>query len=107
MYAIPERLLYNTLFCRRRITVVNIGWYPGHMNKARKDIIKALKSSDAVIEIVDARLPRSSANPMLNSIIGQTPRLRVLNKADLADPAVTARWLDYYGTHESFQAMAL
>lgn len=75
---------------------MNIGWYPGHMHKARKDITKAIRAADAVIEIVDARLPASSANPLLDSIIAGTPRLKVLNKADLADPAVTAAWLAWY-----------
>lgn len=75
---------------------MTIGWYPGHMNKARKDIIKTIQRVDAVIEIVDARLPYSSENPLINEIIGSTPRLKVLNKADLADPKVSKQWLDYY-----------
>ena len=76
---------------------MTIGWYPGHMHKARKDITKALARTDAVIEILDARLPWSSANPMLDRVIGTTPRLRLLNKQDLADPVVTRLWLDHYG----------
>ena len=64
---------------------MTIGWYPGHMHKARKDITTAVKQVDAIVEIVDARLPYASENPMLNKLIGDTPRLRVLNKADLAD----------------------
>lgn len=79
---------------------MTIGWYPGHMHKARKDITKALAKTDAVIEILDARLPWSSANPMLDKVIGTTPRLRLLNKQDLADPAVTQLWLDHYGPHK-------
>ncbi|MES2623951.1 MAG: ribosome biogenesis GTPase YlqF [Pseudomonadota bacterium] len=75
---------------------MTIGWYPGHMHKARKDITLALHQVDAVIEIVDARLPYSSENPLLNRLVGTKPRLRVLNKADLADPEVSALWLDYY-----------
>lgn len=86
---------------------MNIGWYPGHMHKARKDITKALRGSDAVIEIVDARLPWSSANPLLDSLIGDTPRLKVLNKADLADPAVTAQWLDWYRSQGQGHIVAL
>ncbi|MFN0001469.1 MAG: ribosome biogenesis GTPase YlqF [Pseudohongiellaceae bacterium] len=73
-----------------------IGWYPGHMHKARKDITLALQQVDAIIEIVDARLPYSSENPLLNRLIGSKPRLRVLNKADLADPTISAIWLDYF-----------
>ncbi|MES2604131.1 MAG: ribosome biogenesis GTPase YlqF [Pseudomonadota bacterium] len=75
---------------------MSIGWYPGHMHKARKDITEALQQVDAVLEIVDARLPYASENPLLNKLIGSTPRLRVLNKADLADPAVSKLWLAYY-----------
>lgn len=73
-----------------------IGWYPGHMHKARKDITLALQQVDAVLEVVDARLPYSSENPLLNKLIGTKPRIRVLNKNDLADPAVTAQWQQYY-----------
>ncbi|HEY0962853.1 MAG TPA: ribosome biogenesis GTPase YlqF [Pseudomonadales bacterium] len=73
-----------------------IGWYPGHMHKARKDITQALQQVDAVLELVDARLPYSSENPLLNKLIGDRPRIRVLNKNDLADPAVTRQWQQYY-----------
>lgn len=75
---------------------MTIGWYPGHMHKARKDITKALARTDAVIEILDARLPWSSANPMLDRVIDRTPRLRLLNKEDLADPAATDAWIAHY-----------
>lgn len=75
---------------------MTIGWYPGHMNKARKDIMKLLQQVDLVIELVDARLPYSSENPLLNSLINETARLKVLNKTDLADPATTKLWLDFY-----------
>jgi ribosome biogenesis GTPase A len=75
---------------------MTIGWYPGHMHKARKDITLALHQVDAVIEVVDARLPYSSENPLLNRLIGQKPRLRILNKADLADPEVSKRWLAWF-----------
>lgn len=73
-----------------------IGWYPGHMHKARKDITRALQQVDALIEVVDARLPYASANPLLNSLVGERPRLRILNKADLADPLVSAQWLAHF-----------
>lgn len=73
---------------------MTIGWYPGHMNKARKDIIKALLNVDMVIELVDARLPYSSENPLLNSLIANKARIKILNKADLADPVITKLWLD-------------
>ncbi|MDC0598449.1 ribosome biogenesis GTPase YlqF [Gammaproteobacteria bacterium] len=83
-----------------------IGWYPGHMNKARKDITKTIARVDAVIEIVDARLPYSSENPLIHTIMGATPRLKVLNKADLADPEVTRQWLNYY-QENNIKAVAL
>jgi ribosome biogenesis GTPase A len=66
------------------------------MNKARKDITLALQQVDAVIEIVDARLPYSSENPLLNKLIGAKPRLRLLSKADLADPHVSNQWVSFY-----------
>ncbi|MDG2091029.1 MAG: ribosome biogenesis GTPase YlqF [Gammaproteobacteria bacterium] len=75
---------------------MTIGWYPGHMNKARKDIIKLLQQVDLVIELVDARLPYSSENPLLNSLIGDIARLKILNKTDLADPSTTNLWLEFY-----------
>lgn len=73
-----------------------IGWYPGHMNKARKDIMKAMHQVDLVVEILDARLPASSENPLLDQLIRTVPRLKILNKADLADPEVTALWLNHF-----------
>lgn len=75
---------------------MSIGWYPGHMHKARKDITRALQQVDAVIEVVDARLPHASTNPLLNRLLEERPRLRLLNKADLADPEVSAAWLDHF-----------
>ena len=63
----------------------NINWYPGHMARARREISEAVKQVDVVIEIIDARIPVSSRNPILNEIIGDKPRVIVLNKADLAD----------------------
>ncbi len=75
---------------------MTIGWYPGHMNRARKDIMKLLQQVDVVMELVDARLPYSSENPLLNSLIGSIPRLKILNKSDLADPDSTSLWLEYY-----------
>jgi len=73
-----------------------IGWYPGHMNKARKEIIHALKNVHAVLELVDARLPYSSENPLLNELAGEKPILKILNKSDLADTEITDQWASYY-----------
>ena len=79
---------------------MRIGWYPGHMNKARKEIIHALRKVHAILEVVDARLPYSSENPLLHELAGDKPMLKLLNKADLADPACTREWLDFYTAHE-------
>lgn len=80
---------------------MQIGWYPGHMNKARKDIIHALKKVHAIVEVVDARLPWSSENPMLRELAGDKPALKLLNKSDLADPSVTRAWLDWYASRDT------
>ena len=73
-----------------------INWYPGHMAKAKRLIEENLKVIDVVIELLDARIPMSSANPMISRIIGQKPSVVVLNKADLADPVVVDAWVQYY-----------
>lgn len=73
-----------------------IQWFPGHMAKTEKQIEKNLKLADAVIEILDARIPISSRNPVLNRLIGSKPRVLLMNKFDLADPKQTSRWVDYF-----------
>ena len=75
---------------------LNIQWYPGHMTKTRRQIETDLKQVDAVCEIVDARIPVSSRNPDIDSICGAKPRIIVLNRMDLADPAATKLWLDHF-----------
>ena len=75
---------------------MNIQWYPGHMTKTRRQIEADLKQVDAVCEIVDARIPVSSRNPDIDSICGSKPRIIVLNRMDLADPAATKKWLQYF-----------
>ncbi len=75
---------------------MNIQWYPGHMTKTRRQIEADLKQVDAVCEIVDARIPVSSRNPDIDSICGSKPRIIVLNRMDLADPAATKRWAAYF-----------
>ena len=75
---------------------MNIQWYPGHMTKTRRQIEADLKQVDAVCEIVDARIPISSRNPDIDSICGSKPRMIVLNRMDLADPAATRKWRDYF-----------
>lgn len=73
-----------------------INWYPGHMAKAKRLIEENLKVIDAVIELVDARIPVSSTNPMIAALLGGKPSVIVLNKADLADPAALELWKAYY-----------
>ena len=72
--------------------IENINWYPGHMKKTREMIQDNLKMVDAVIEVLDARIPDSSRNPILHEIIGEKKRIVILNKTDLADPSETIRW---------------
>lgn len=84
-----------------------IQWYPGHMHKAKKAIIERLKSVDMVIEVLDARLPASSANPMLAKLAADKPKLKILNKQDLADDERTALWLAEYRAQTDTRAIAL
>ncbi|MDR6883837.1 ribosome biogenesis GTPase YlqF [Bacillus sp. 3255] len=76
---------------------MTIQWFPGHMTKARRQIEEKLKLIDVVIELLDARIPLSSRNPMVDEILKGKPRLVLLNKSDLADPQVTAQWVKYFG----------
>lgn len=75
---------------------MTIQWYPGHMTKTRRQIEADLKQVDAVCEIVDARIPMASRNPDIDSICGNKPRILILNRMDLADPAATKRWAEYF-----------
>lgn len=73
-----------------------IQWYPGHMAKARREVTEKLKMVDIVFELVDARIPASSRNPILDEIIQQKPRILILNKSDLADSYKTKQWVTYF-----------
>ena len=73
-----------------------IQWFPGHMSKARRQVQENLKFVDFVMVLVDARLPLSSQNPMLTKIVGDKPKLMILNKVDLADPVATKEWQEYF-----------
>lgn len=75
---------------------IRIQWFPGHMAKAHRMIKENLKLVDVVIELLDARIPISSGNPVIQDVIGSKPRVIVLNKADLADPEWNDKWLEYY-----------
>ena len=76
--------------------VKQIQWFPGHMAKARREISEKMKLIDIVIELVDARAPLSSKNPMFNEICNNKPRLIVMTKKDLADSKATSKWIDYF-----------
>jgi ribosome biogenesis GTPase A len=84
-----------------------IQWFPGHMHLTRKAIGERIKEIDVVIEMLDARLPGSSANPMLAELITGKPALKVLSKQDLADPDRTALWLAHYNALPGVKAMGL
>ncbi|RYF41136.1 MAG: ribosome biogenesis GTPase YlqF, partial [Comamonadaceae bacterium] len=86
---------------------MTIQWFPGHMHATRKAIAERMKTTDVVIEMLDARLPGSSANPALASMTSVKPRLKILNKQDLAEDARTAEWLTHYNTQEATGAIAL
>lgn len=79
-----------------RTDIPTLQWFPGHMKKAQRLIEENLKLVDVVIELLDARIPASSGNPMLADIIRDKPRMIALNKADLADAATTKKWLEYF-----------
>jgi ribosome biogenesis GTPase A len=77
---------------------MTIQWFPGHMAKARREVTEKLKLVDIIFELVDARIPISSANPMLDEIVQQKPRLILLNKADMADNEKTKQWIQFYAS---------
>ena len=86
-----------------------IQWYPGHMTSARKKAAETMASIDVVIEVLDARLPEASTNPMVRELRlhRQRPCLKVLNKSDLADPVATKAWIDYYSQQDGVKAVAI
>ena len=73
-----------------------IQWFPGHMAKTKRLIKECLSSVDIVLELVDARIPKSSKNPDIDTLTGQKPKLIIMTKASLADPAATKKWTEYY-----------
>lgn len=88
---------------------MSIQWFPGHMNAARKKAAESMEKVDLVIEVLDARLPQASSNPMIASLrqARQRPCLKILNKSDLADPAATKAWLAHYSAQPQVSAVAL
>lgn len=88
---------------------MSIQWYPGHMTSARKKAGETLAMADVVVEVLDARLPAASSNPMIHELrtFRQRPCLKLLNKADVADPVATKAWLDYFGKQPGVMAVAI
>lgn len=85
---------------------MTIQWFPGHMTRAKRQIQDKLKLIDIAIELLDARVPLSSRNPMVDEILGGKPRLIILNKSDLADPKVTEQWIAYF-KYEGHEVIAV
>jgi ribosome biogenesis GTPase A len=86
---------------------MNIQWFPGHMLETKNQLKGAIAKVDALFEVVDARLPLSSSNPFLERIATGKNRMKVLNKADIADPAQTQAWLDYFKEEMNLTATAI
>jgi ribosome biogenesis GTPase A len=88
---------------------MSVKWFPGHMATARKKAAEKMAKADVVVEVLDARLPGASSNPMIERLRlhRQRPCLKLLNKSDLADPAATAAWLQAYGGEKDVKAVAI
>ncbi|MTI14875.1 ribosome biogenesis GTPase YlqF [Sansalvadorimonas verongulae] len=84
-----------------------INWYPGHMHKARKEIREAMPQVDLIIEVLDARIPFSSENPLVPALRKDTPCIKILNKADLADPELTQRWKQALEKEQGIKAIPM
>ncbi len=86
---------------------MHIQWYPGHMHKANKEIKQVLPQINLIIEVLDARIPFSSQNPLLQSLRGDKPCIRVLSKTDLADPEITLLWQNYLEREQGVKTLAV
>ena len=86
---------------------MSIQWYPGHMHKATKEIARSLSSIDVIIEILDARAPHSSSNPIIDKIVKEKPVIKLLNKSDLSDPLDTKKWQQYFNKSEYQNSIAI
>lgn len=84
-----------------------INWFPGHMHKARKEIAELMPQIDLIIEVLDARIPFSSENPLVPKLRGDTPCIKILNKSDLADPELTKQWQAYLEQENGVKTIAL
>ena len=86
---------------------MQIQWFPGHMHKARKEIKEIMPKIDMIIEVLDARIPYSSENPLVKQLRGDKPCIKLLNKADLADPKITQLWIDHFQSERNIKATAV
>jgi ribosome biogenesis GTPase A len=88
---------------------MSIQWFPGHMNAARKQAAETMEKADMVVEVLDARIPQASCNPMIAQLRNQRQRpcLKILNKTDLADPAATKQWIEHFNRQKGVHAVAL
>ena len=86
---------------------MSIQWYPGHMHKATREIARSLSSIDVIIEILDARAPHSSSNPVIDKIVKEKPVIKLLNKSDLSDPLDTKKWQQYFNKSEHQNSIAI
>lgn len=86
---------------------MSIQWFPGHMHKARKEIEEVIPKVDVIIEVLDARIPFSSENPMIAEIKAGKPVVKVLNKRDLADPELTQMWIEHFEKEQGVKAIAI
>ncbi|MDX1795498.1 MAG: ribosome biogenesis GTPase YlqF [Hydrogenovibrio sp.] len=86
---------------------MQIQWYPGHMHKAQKEVREILPQVDLIIEVLDARIPFSSENPMIAELRGDKPTIKIFNKSDLADEEKTEAWQAYFEQHKNIKTLAL
>ncbi len=86
---------------------MSIQWFPGHMNKARKQVKETLPQIDLIIEVLDARIPYSSENPMIAELRSDKPCIKVLTKSDLAEENLTRQWLEHFEQSSNVKALAL
>ncbi|MEP6858993.1 MAG: ribosome biogenesis GTPase YlqF [Deltaproteobacteria bacterium] len=85
---------------------MSLQWYPGHMTKARRELLALMPSQDVMIEVLDSRIPKASSNPVLAEARGAKPVIKVLTKSDLADPAATRAWVAYFESEPGVKAFA-
>ena len=94
---------------QRHVVVMPIQWFPGHMTSARRKAAETMARTDLVVEVLDARIPAASANPMIEELraFRQRPCLKVLNKVDLADPVATREWMAHFDAQDGVRAFAI